>query len=131
MPNDKASLISRSSSEDSFDQMPDQIPAALLAALFEEGSTGRKLPRAVMVGENEVIVYQTCKTVSVEDLSHLDELTACVARMDDIKGPVGKSIHKIILAASCEKDIRLRARERGIHVLTKDELAHRRSALIH
>lgn len=131
MPNDKTSLISRSPSEDSFDQMPDQMPAALLDALFEERSTGRKLPRAVMVEENEVIVYQICKIVSVEDLSQLDELTAYVAHMDDIKGLVGKSIHKIILAVSCEGDIRLRAQERGIHVLTKDELLHRRSASIH
>jgi hypothetical protein len=131
MPGNKPSPMSRSSSEDRFDEMPDEIPAALLNALFEEESTGRKLPRAVMVGKDEVVVYQVCKIVSADDLSRLDELTTCVARMENIESGAAKNIHKVILAASCDEDIRLRAENGGIHVLTKDELVHRRNTLIH
>jgi hypothetical protein len=131
MPGDKPLLVSRLPSEDRFDEMPDQIPAVLLNALFAEESTGRKLPRAVMVGEGEVVVYLVCKTMSTEDLNRVDQLTVCVTQMEEIKGTAGKEIRKVILAASCEVDIRLQAEKQGIHVLTKDELFKRRNTPIH
>jgi hypothetical protein len=130
MPSNKTPLVSRSPSEDLSDETPDQIPAALLNALFGQESTGRKLPRAVMIGEDEVVVYQACKTVSADDLKHLEELTTSVASMEDIKGLAGRKIHKVILAVSCEGDIRLQAENRGIHVLTKDELVQTRNTPI-
>jgi hypothetical protein len=126
MPLRKSQLIARPSSEDRFGQVPEEIPASLVDAIFDSDSQ-RKLPRAVMVGKDDVVVYQTCKAVSAADLKRLDELTTALETTKEIQGLAGKEIHKVILAGYCDGDIRLRAMERGINVLTKDELLQRRN----
>jgi hypothetical protein len=117
-------------SQDCGHEIADQIPPALFAAVLEERSGELKLPRAVLVSEDEMVVYQACKVVGTGDLEALDKLTAYVATLDDIKGDEAKAIHKVRLAGSCDEDMRLQARKRGIRVLTKDELLRRRKTLM-
>jgi hypothetical protein len=122
VPTMKPLLASKSQLEDRFDRVAGEIPSVLLDALFEQDPTERKLPRAVVVGHDEVVVYQACKAVSADDLWRLDELAIRVATMEEIKGVAGKEIRKVILAAYCDQSIRLQALERGIAVLTRDGL---------
>lgn len=125
MPLDKRLLVLPSPSEG----LPDQIPAALLDAVCAKDSTGSKLPRAVVVGEDEVVVYQACKAVSVDTLKGLDELTVRLA--DYIEGLAGKAIKKVMLAFFCDEHMRLQALQRDIHVVIKDELVKWRKTTIH
>jgi len=125
MPPDKRLLVLQSPPE----SLPDQIPAALLDAVFAEDSTGSKLPRAVMVGDDEVVVYQACKAVSLDTLNGLDTLTVRMTEyMEDL---TGKAIKKIMLTFSCDEQMRLQALQRDIQVVTKDELIKWRKTTIH
>jgi hypothetical protein len=117
-------------SQDRGHEIADQIPPALFAAVLEERSSELKLPRAVLVSEDEMVIYQACKVVGTDDLEALDKLTAYVATLDDIKGGDSKVIHKVMLAEACDEDMRLEARKRGIHVFTKDELLRHRKTLM-
>ena len=131
MPSRRLELVAQSVTfEYSLAQLPGALPKALVDAILESDSSDRKLPRAVVIEDDQVVVYEACKTVSVEDLTRLEDLADCVIGLNEIDGLAGKEIHKVILAVSCDRDICLKAHGHGIKVVTIEELMERRAAPI-
>ena len=124
MPVSRNTLISRPLSEDQLDHIADEIPSALLEALFAPQSERRKLPIAIIIGDHGVLIYQVCKDIQIDDLDEIDELSSCVARTDELQG-FANQIHKVILACRSSDDICVQAEKRHIHILTEHELIKR------
>jgi hypothetical protein len=125
MPAYKNTLRSRPISEDQLDHITEEIPGALLEALFAPESRRHKLPIAVIIEDHGILIYQVCKDIQIDDLNELDQLTSCVARTEELHGSLANQIHKVILARRCSDDICGQAEKRQIHVLTEHELIKR------